>query len=343
MMIHIDGSQGEGGGQILRTSLALSLLTNQPFEMVNVRAGRQQPGLRPQHLASVKAAASISKADVEGATPGSTRLVFRPGEVHAGRYEFNIATAGSTCLVLQTIYLPLSKAASGSNITITGGTHAPKSPSFEYLDQHWLKTLRLLGFDIHLDLIEAGFYPQGGGKIQARIRPTPQTLELNLSQRGQLQQIRGVSAVANLDRRIAERQRNQVIHRLGDSYRLNDIRISELPSRFKGTFLLLLADFEHSQACFFSLGALGKPAERVADEAVDALVEFLATDGAIDAYLADQLLLPLAYASSSSQLRTSRVSNHLLTNASVINTFHPNCIQIRGSYGEPGDIIIHPR
>jgi RNA 3'-phosphate cyclase len=330
MMIHIDGSQGEGGGQILRTSLALSLLTNQPFEMVNIRLKRQPPGLRPQHLASVKAAAAISKAEVEGATPGSIRLVFRPGEMHAGRYEFNIATAGSTCLVLQTIYLPLSKAASASNITITGGTHAPKSPSFEYLDQHWLKTLRLLGYDIHLDLIEAGFYPQGGGKIQARIRPTPQTLGLNLSQRG-------------LDRRIAERQRNQVIHRLGDSYRLNDIRISELPSRFKGTFLLLLAEFEHSQACFFSLGALGKPAERVADEAVDALVEFLATDGAIDAYLADQLLLPLAYASSGSQLRTSRVSNHLLTNASVINTFHPNCIQIRGSYGEPGDIIIHPR
>ena len=341
-MILIDGSQGEGGGQILRTSLALSLLTNQSFEMINIRARRHQPGLRPQHLASVKAAASICRADTEGVAPGSTRLVFRPSGLHAGRYEFNIATAGSTCLVLQTVYLPLSRAASASNITITGGTHVPNSPSFEYLDQHWLHFLKLLGFDLTLDLLLAGFYPQGGGKVQARVRPTRQTRSMNLIHRGQLHQIRGLSAVANLDRRIAERQRSQVLRRLGDTFPLNDIRITELPSHSKGTFLLLLAEFENSQACFFALGELGKPAQRVADEAVDALIGFVATDGAIDPYLADQLLLPLSFASSSSQLRTSRVTNHLLTNACVINNFHPNCVLISGNYGEPGDIIIHP-
>jgi RNA 3'-terminal phosphate cyclase (ATP) len=339
-MIRIDGSQGEGGGQILRTSLALSLLTNQPFEMFNIRARRQQPGLRPQHLASVKAAASICKVEVEGASPGSSRLVFQPGKIHAGRYEFNIATAGSTCLVLQTTYLPLSQALSSSSITITGGTHVPKSPSFEYLDRHWLHYLKLLGFDLQLELITAGFYPQGGGKIQARIRPSLQPASLVLLERGKIQQISGISAVANLDRCIAERQRKQVLHRLGDHYHLNDIRIQEVPSRYKGTFLLLLAEFESSQACFFSLGELGKPAEQVADEAVEALVEFLASDSAIDHHLADQMLLPLSFAIGRSQLRTSKITNHLLTNAAVINTFIPNCVQVTGELGEAGTITI---
>jgi RNA 3'-terminal phosphate cyclase (ATP) len=291
----------------------------------------------------VKAAASICKAEVEGTDLGSTRLVFRPGEIHGGRYEFSIATAGSTCLVLQTIYLPLTQAAASSSITITGGTHVPMSPSFEFLDQHWLHFLKRLGFDLNLDLMEAGFYPQGGGKIQARIHPTPQPGGLTLLERGPLRQIRGISAVANLDRQIARRQREQVLRRLGDNYHLNDIRLIELPSRFKGTFTLLLAEFETSQACFFALGAPGKPAERVADEAVDGLVGFLAIDGAIDAYLADQLLLPLSIASHGSHIRTARITNHLLTNAHVINTFQSDCIQITGEYGEPGDIIIHPR
>jgi RNA 3'-terminal phosphate cyclase (ATP) len=341
-MILIDGSQGEGGGQLLRTSLALSLLTHQPFEIVNVRARRQQPGLRPQHLVSVKAATAISRAEVEGAILDSTQLRFHPGDIHAGRYEFNIATAGSTALVLQTVYLPLSRASSTTNLTIIGGTHVPRSPSFEYLDQHWSHYLRLLGFDIRLELIWAGFYPLGNGKLQARIHPTPQSTPVNLLQRGKLRYIRGISAVANLDRRIAERQRNQVLRRLGDKYRLNDIRLIELNSRNKGTFLLLLAEFEFSQACFFSLGELGKPAEQVADEAVDTMVEFLATDGVIDHHLADQLLLPLSCASGPSQIRTSKITNHLISNARVINTFFPNCIEISGELGEPGTITVYP-
>lgn len=340
-MILIDGSQGEGGGQILRSSLALSLLTGQSIKIVNIRSGRQKPGLRPQHLASVKAAASIGRAEIEGAHIGSDELIFLPGKIHPGRYEFNIATAGSTSLVLQTIYLPLSLAASTSNITIIGGTHVPKSPIFEFLDQHWLHFLHLIGLDIHLSLETAGFYPQGGGELQARVRPCTSIASLDLTERGQLRQIRGISAVANLDRRIAERQRGQVLRRLGDRFRLNDIRIIELSSRFKGTFLMLLAEFEHSQACFSALGELGKPAERVADEAIDALELFLASDGAIDYYLADQLLLPLSIASGPSTIRTSQITNHLLTNAEVINAFIPKRIQITGNRGEPGDITMH--
>jgi RNA 3'-terminal phosphate cyclase (ATP) len=233
-------------------------------------------------------------------------------------------------------------AAVASTITITGGTHVPMSPSFHYLDLHWLPFLERLGLDADLTLAEAGFYPQGGGKVQATIRPGGEIKSLELTRRGNLMQIRGLSAVANLDRKIAERQRSQVLRRLGSQYPLNDLRIQQMPSRFKGTLLLLLAEFEHSQACYFALGALGKPAEQVADEAIDALLDFLATDGALDQYLADQLLLPLSLANGPSRFSTSRVTNHLLTNADVIQMFIPVKIEIEDPLGNPSQVIIYP-
>jgi RNA 3'-terminal phosphate cyclase (ATP) len=341
-MIQIDGSIGEGGGQVLRSALALSIVTNQAFLIKKIRANRSQPGLRPQHLAAVKAACEVSKGQCEGASLGSHWLEFQPQKPQAGRFRFEIGTAGSTSLVLQTIFLPLSRAGSASSITVTGGTHVPASPSFHYLDYHWLPFLRRLGLDGTLSLDLAGFYPEGGGKVSVTIQPVGEIKPIQLIQRGEFKQIRGLSAVANLDRRIAERQRNQVLRRLGDRYLINDLRVAQLPARNKGTMLLLLAEFEHSQACFFSLGEPGKPAERVADEAVDALESFMETGGAIDYFLADQLLLPLAFASGQSRINTSRITNHLLTNAAVIQTFVPVHIEIDGKVGEPGSITINP-
>jgi RNA 3'-terminal phosphate cyclase (ATP) len=202
--------------------------------------------------------------------------------------------------------------------------------------------LHQAGYNARIKLEAAGFYPPGGGRIQATIRPAKHLVPLQITERGPLKQIRGISAVASLDRRIAERQRSQVLHRLGDRYRLNDIRIAQLPGRVKGTFLLLLAEFERSQACFFALGELGKPAERVADEAIDALEAFLATDGAVDQYLADQLLLPLAFAAGKSRLHTACVTSHLVTNAEVIRAFLPAVIEIEGEVGQPGLVTIQP-
>lgn len=340
--INIDGSLGEGGGQVLRTSLSLSLLTGQPFLITSIRASRSQPGLRPQHLKAVEAARKISSAKLDGAAVGSSSLYFEPGEVHPGRYSFEIKTAGATGLVLQTIFLPLSMCSAATTISITGGTHVPWSPSFHYLDLHWLPFMKRAGFDATFDLLEAGFYPQGGGRIQATVRPVQQVHPLVITERGQLRQVRGLSTVSNLDRKIAKRQREQVIRRLGARFPLNDIRVLEIPSRFMGTMLLLLAEFEFSQCCYFALGAKGKPAEQVANEAVDALEAFLATDGAIDQYLADQLLLPLSIADGISQLRTSMVTNHLVTNARIIQAFLPAKIEIRGEIGEPGSITIDP-
>ena len=341
-VITIDGSQGEGGGQVLRSALTLSLVTDKKLEITNIRARRSRPGLRPQHLKAVEAAAAIGLASVEGANLGSTSLVFAPGPIRPGHYQIDIGTAGSTSLVLQTIFLPLSLARGLSKVTITGGTHVPMSPCYHYIDQQWLAIMRQIGFDAQLTLLQAGFYPQGGGRLAAEIRPCGAIKPLQLMERGALEQIRGISAIANLDRKIAERQRNQVLRRLGDEYRLNDIRIVNLPALSKGTMLLLIAEFEYTQCCYFALGELGKPAERVADEAVDSLLAFLETGAAVDKYLADQLLLPLAFADGPSALHTSRITNHLITNAQVLRAFLSADIEISGEIGQPGTVRIDP-
>ncbi len=322
-MVIIDGSTGEGGGQILRTSLTLSVITGKPLRIVNIRAKRSKPGLRHQHLQAVKAAAAISGAQVEGAELHSQEIRFQPGPVQGGNYYFKIPTAGATGLVLQTIFLPLSMAQKPSRVTISGGTHVNWSPCYHYLAWQWLPYMRKLGFEGDLTLEQAGYFPRGGGRIVASVRPAEAWLPLLVRERGPLRQIRGLSAASNLPGHISKRQRDRVVGRLGSRYPLNDIRLKNLPSHGKGTMMLLLAEFANSQVCYFSLGARGKRAERVADEAVDAVQDFLDTEGVIDEYLADQLLLPLALASGVSEIRIPKITAHLRTNAEIIRAFLP--------------------
>ena len=366
-MIEIDGSLGEGGGQVLRSALTLAMLTGQALRITNIRARRKKPGLQAQHLAAVKAAAAISAAQVEGMIQDSTALTFAPGDVQPGDYRFDIGTAGATSLVLQTIFLPLALCnlagaglltvppaaptagaglltvpPSASEITLIGGTHVPWSPCFHYLDLQWLPFMHRIGFDTTLELLLAGFYPQGNGQIRARIEPIKTLAPLDLPERGGLKGIRGISAVANLDMSIAERQQKRALNRLQGRHSRIDIELLDLPARAKGTFLLLQAEFKRSSACYFGLGALGKPAERVADEAVDGLEAFLAGNGAIDQYLADQLLLPLALASGESRFRTAQVTQHLLTNAEVIRAFGAAEIKIEQEHDKEGAVRVIP-
>jgi RNA 3'-phosphate cyclase len=341
-LITIDGSLGEGGGQVLRSSLALSLITSKPFTIVNIRKRRAKPGLMPQHLKAVEAAAAVGTARVEGAQLGSQSLTFEPSGVKSGKYHFDIGTAGSTTLVLQTVLLPLSFAGGDSAVTVTGGTHVPWSPCFHYLERQWLHYLRKIGFHIELRLDQAGFYPRGGGCVRAAIHPIPSVHPISLLDRGALKRIRGISAVANLDINVAERQKAQAITRLGELSHFAEIEIVQLRSPSKGTFLLLIGEFENSQCCFCGLGALRKRAETVADEAVGEFLEFLATDGAMDHYLADQLILPLACARGVSEIRTSKVTQHLTTNASIVKMFLPVHIEIEGQIGQAGSMRIQP-
>jgi RNA 3'-phosphate cyclase len=342
-MVHIDGARGEGGGQVLRSALALSILTGTPMRITNIRARRPKPGLMAQHLKAVEAAAAVAQARVEGAQRSSQTLVFEPSAIRHGELRFDIGTAGATSLVLQTVVVPLSAAGGASSLTIIGGTHVPWSPCFDYLQMHWLRYMRRIGFDIDLSLDVAGFYPRGGGRVRATVRPATALLPLQLVERGRLQRVRGISGVANLDVSVGERQRRQALDRLSGRCGDVEIDVRRMPAHSPGTVLLLLAEFECSQCCYFALGARGKAAERVADEAMDGLDAFLATDGAVDEYLADQLILPLACAAGVSELRTAKVTQHLLTNAEVVRMFLPVDIAIHGDLGAPGLVQITGR
>jgi len=352
-VIEIDGSFGEGGGQILRTALALSCITGKPFRLFNVRAKRDKPGLRPQHTRCVTAAAAISDAKTRGATVGSSEIEFAPGALRPGDYRFDIGTAGSTCLVLQTVFYPLAFAGGESSVTIIGGTHNPFAPCYHYLEQQWGVFMRRLGFELELHMGRAGFFPLGGGEIRARIRPVgPATVPrlpapglnpLTLEDRGALRGIRGLSAVANLDRGIAERQKKQASRRLAGKDLRHEIELRDLASIGKGTILLLAAEFEHSQACYFGLGEIRKRAERVADEACDGLFHLLKGDGVVDEYLADQLVVPLALAAGESRFTTPIVTQHLLTNVAVVRRFVPVDVTIEGAEGEQGRVVIRPQ
>jgi RNA 3'-terminal phosphate cyclase (ATP) len=335
-MIEIDASFGEGGGQILRSALALSVITGQAMRLTNVRARRPQPGLKPQHLKAVEAAAAISAAHVEGAALGSQTLRFEPQGLKAGEYAFDIGTAGSVSLLLQTVYLPLSFADAPSQLSFTGGTHVPWSPCYHYLAWQWLPYLAKAGYHVECSLERAGFYPRGGGLIHASIEPPERLAPLLLTKRGRLLRIRGLSAVGRLPLTIAERQRKQAIEKLRDLGVPLEIEVAEVPSASPGTFIVLLAEFEHSRCCTFALGARHKLAETVADEAVEELGADINSGGAIDPWLADQLLLPLAFIPGTSEFSVCRISQHLRTNAELLGYFLPASVLIAGETGKPG-------
>jgi RNA 3'-terminal phosphate cyclase (ATP) len=340
-MIELDGSFGEGGGQILRTSLALSLLTGQAFHLRNLRARRSKPGLQPQHLMSVQAASTIGQARVRGASLGSSDLVFEPGEVNPGKYHFPIGTAGSTSLVLHTVYLPLAwRAAGPSEVVLTGGTHVNKSPCFHFLESTWGPYMELLGLRIRVRMRRPGFYPRGGGVGEAHIQSCPQLHSLQLEACGEVTKISGVSAVAGLPQQIAERQARRAITRLQQRRLRADISLESWDGG-PGTVLTLILDTTPVPTLFFGLGARGKPAERVADEAVDQVLTYLDVDPpAVDPHSADQLVLPLALSEGPSAFRVAEVTSHLVTNIAVIRRFVDREITCDGEEGEVGVVRI---
>ncbi len=343
-MIEVDGAFGEGGGQILRTSLTLSALTGQPMHIYQIRSKRSRPGLRPQHLTAVNAIAKVTRAETQGAEPDSMDLTFYPSGIYPGKYQFDIHTAGALSLALQTLFLPLSLASGRSQLKLTGGTHVNWSPIFHYLEEQWLPIMRKIGFRLEIDLIKAGFYPAGGGEVQASILPIKALHPLTCTERGGLVRIRGLSGMGNLPEEIATRQKHQALRRLSTVCEEVKIKTLQLPAYGKGSFILLNALFSHcGSACYTALGAPGKPAQQVADEAVDQMLAHLETDGCVDHFLADQLLLPLAVSPGNSTYRTNAITHHLLTNAHVIQSFLEVDIKTEGLLGKPGLIHVSGR
>ena len=374
-MLTIDGSYGEGGGQVLRTSLALSTITGRSVHIVNIRAGRRKPGLRPQHLTSVRAAARICDAAVQGDKLNSLSLHFEPrSEPQAGTYHFDVAqaakggSAGSVSLVLQTVLSPLLLAEGTTNLTLRGGTHVAWSPPFDYVRRVLLPTLARMGGHAKASIEKWGWYPVGGGVVRAVVQgggdpvqgsrdgvppdnegsehsthaigSSAHTHGLDLKVRGKLLRVRGVSASSNLPKHIRVRQESAALQVLRSNGVNARIDVVDAPAKGKGTVVFLWAESENATAGFTSLGALGKPAEQVAEDAARALIAYLQGNAALDRYLSDQLVLPMALAEGSSEFTTMEVTQHLLTNAWVIDRFLPGSIRVEGAEGEPGSCWI---
>jgi RNA 3'-terminal phosphate cyclase (ATP) len=336
----IDGSYGEGGGQILRTSLALAATLGLEVTIGKIRAARKNPGLAPQHLLGVKALAAIAGAQVEGAQLGSTSIIFRPQKVRGGDYTFEVGTAGSVSLVFQTLALPLAWADIPTTLRLTGGTHVPWSPHFPYLKEVLLPTLSQMGYNGTGEIRRWGWYPRGGGEVFLTIAPTPFLGPLELEERGPLKAISGHAVVSNIPRDIALREIKKVKELLCARGLKASLEAVEAPAWGQGNAIFLKAEFENSRAGFSALGERGKRAEVVAQEAAEELLSFLEGPTALEAHLADQLIPFMALAKGRSSFTVNKITEHLLTNLWVVQQLTGASYQVRGEKGEIGQIAV---
>ncbi|GAK60449.1 RNA 3'-terminal phosphate cyclase [Candidatus Vecturithrix granuli] len=318
-MVVIDGAFGEGGGQILRTSLALSLVTCKPFQIERIRANRKKPGLGKQHLTAVNAAAQVGSAHVQGNSLGSMELTFAPQQIIPGRYHFVVGTAGSSTLVLQTILPALLTVPTRSELILEGGTHNPLAPSFDFLEKTFLPILCRMGVNITVSLERPGFYPAGGGKFSALIEPTNQLSRLDLFERGIIKKCSATALLSKLPQHIGERELNILERELG--WPARNLTIEEVQNPYgPGNALIAKVECEHITTVFTGFGERGVRAETVAHKLAEEIREYLDADVPVDRHLADQLILPMALAGGGG-FRTIAPTTHTLTNIEVLKQF----------------------
>ena len=326
MMLSIDGSMGEGGGQVLRSTVALSAVTGRDCRVYNIRAGRRNPGIRPQHQAAIKAVASLCNASVEGLVVGSSEILFSPGKIRSGRFNVDVGTAGSLSLVLQALMVPAFHAPGKVEFSLRGGTDVRWSPPIDYLHYVFSPLLKRFGFIFSLSLEHRGFYPKGGGQVAVTVHPSKPE-RIMLVDRGSIESIQGHSIAHKelRDRRVADRQAGSSRKTLFDylskkGYR-GDIELSReyVDSPSLGSSLLLYAVTSNSILGSDSLGGIGKRSEEVGCEAADGLINELESDAALDCFMADQIIPYLALAGG--EVSVSQVSGHCETNVEVVNRF----------------------
>lgn len=319
-MLTIDGSMGEGGGQVLRSSLALSLMTGTSFRMTNIRAGRARPGLMRQHLASVEAATQIGDADADGAEIGSTSLSFRPNGVCGGDYTFAIGGAGSTTLMFQTVVLPLLLSTTvPSTLQLIGGTHNPMAPPVDFLQQVFVPALAKMGARIDIAFERYGFYPAGGGAWSATVHPTKKLSRLELVERGEVRSRRATAVAAQIPSSVAVRELTTLATAL--EWDRNDCRpLTVRASHGPGNALLAIVESEHVTEVFSGFGARGVRAEAVAEGVATETARYLRAGVPVGEHLADQLLLPMALGDGG-VFRTVRPSTHLTTQIALLELF----------------------
>ncbi len=342
-MIEIDGSLGEGGGQIVRSSLALSLVTGQSVTIDHIRANRKKPGLGRQHLTAVRAAREISRADVQGAAIGSTRLTFSPGPVRAGAYAFRIGTAGSTILVLQTILPALMVAEGDSTVTLEGGTHNPLAPCYDFLAHVYLPLLQRIGVRVSASLRRPGFYPAGGGEFTVSIHPCQQLERLELLERGPILARRVRAVVANLPRHIADRECQAIAKKTGwdpSCFAVQEISESAGP----GNVVTIQLQCEHVDELFVGFGQRGVRAEVVATRTLKEARRYIDANVPVGEYLADQILLPLGIGahqgSGGGVFRTLPLSPHATTHIEVLKRFLDIHIDVQSDATEASTVQV---
>ncbi len=327
----IDGAQGEGGGQILRAALSLAVHTGRGFRMIHIRARRPQPGLRPQHVTAVRAAAALCDARVEGDEVGSTQLIFVPGHApRAGSYRFDVGTAGSTSLILETLLPPLAELDAPSWLTLTGGTHVPWSPPYHYIERVFLPAVRALGWNVETRLKRWGWYPRGGGRVHVSVRPPRRPpSHVDWSERGELRHVWLLSASSHLPAHIRQRQAKRAKRRLREAgVPPDEVVVVDAPGPGVGTCVVIAATYENGWGGSVSLGKKGKPAEQVAEEAVADFLAFHRSGAALDVHLADQVIVPLLVRGVSWRFSTPRLTNHLRTVIWLTGHFLPHNVTI---------------
>jgi len=350
----IDGSHGEGGGQILRTAISLSAVTGRALRIENIRAGRPRPGIAAQHLTAIRSAASICAAEVRGETLGSSTMHFHPTSVPLeGSYRFDVAeareggSAGAATLVLQTVTMPAVFAAGMSRFQILGGTHIASSPTFDYLREVWIPILHRIGIRMEIELKAFGFFPIGRGEIVVRVEGSGpgsagMLQPINLIERGPLMSITGRALAANLPAHIPQRMADRaraLLERAAPRIEVEPLRVR---AASPGAALFVAAEYKHVRVGFSSIGARGKSSEAVAEDAAGALLAHNRSGSALDPHLADQVLLPLALARTASSFTCESVTNHLKTNAWVIEQFGVARIAIEEQEGKGTLVRVTP-
>jgi RNA 3'-phosphate cyclase len=326
-MIQIDGSMGEGGGQVFRTTISFAALLKKTVQIKNIRKHRKKPGLRIQHLTALRAMVKVTGGEVMGDYVGSSEVIFIPGETNGGCYTFDVSetsgSAGSVSLIFQALLLPLLFAQSSSTLELIGGTHVPLSPPYHYLERVFLPTLRRMGVSVDISLLQWGWYPMGKGKMKISIHPVNKLHPLQIDRKRPLRQIYGISASSNLPAHIRLRQKEEALRLLSEQDTRASFEEVDAYAFGKGSFVFLYTDPEDAVAGFSAVGAVGKSAENVAREAWKGFNAFFHASSPCDPFIADQLVPYLALAAGESFIRFSRLSFHLSTHVGLLGQFLP--------------------
>ena len=323
-MLHIDGSQGEGGGQILRNAVALSVLTNKPVEMENIRANRPNPGIKAQHYIAIKSIQELCNAETKGLEVGSDKLIFSPGEIKGGRHKFDIGTAGSIVLVFQASILASLNISEPVTINVTGGTDVRWSPSWDYFEHVFLPLIKKMGLSVETHLIKRGYYPKGGGEAEITIQPGNNLNPLKLDEEQEFNEVNGVISLANLPDHISTRMKHTALRTLLKRDLRANIDIDKTTSLSSGTGIALWTQSKETLLGSSFLGERGVPAEKVGENAAVELINEIDSEATLDIHAFDQLLPYMAIARNkgASSCIVRSVSNHAQTNIWLLKQFY---------------------